>query len=119
MSSSQLRRFAQGLIRAYQLTFSALLGRHCRYLPTCSDYMDEAIGRHGLWVGGWMGLSRLCRCHPWGANGFDPVPSSVPPSARWYSPWRYGRWRAPLECTPVEALSQEGRLTHRAGADNP
>jgi putative membrane protein insertion efficiency factor len=105
MYSRWSRRFAHILIRAYQLTFSAVLGRHCRYLPTCSEYMDEAIGRHGVWPGGWMGLSRLCRCHPWGSSGFDPVPASLPPDARWHSPWRYGRWRAPLECAPVEATS--------------
>lgn len=86
------RRAARGLIRAYQLTVSGLLGRQCRYLPTCSDYMDEAIQRHGLWGGGWMGLSRVCRCHPLGDAGFDPVPAAPPPTARWFTPWRYGAW---------------------------
>ncbi len=87
------RLLAHGLIRAYQLTLSGVLGRQCRYLPTCSDYMDEAIGHHGLWAGGWMGTARLCRCHPFGGMGFDPVPEAVPPSSRWFAPWRYGRWR--------------------------
>ncbi len=82
------------LIRFYQLTFSALVGRQCRYLPSCSDYADEAIARYGLWAGSWMGAARLCRCHPWGGSGFDPVPSRRP-QARWYQPWRYGAWRAP------------------------
>ena len=50
------RRLAHAAIRAYQLTFSLLLGRRCRYLPTCSDYTDEAIARHGVWAGGWVGL---------------------------------------------------------------
>lgn len=86
-----IRFAAHVLIRAYQLTLSSLLGRRCRYLPTCSDYMDEAIGRHGLWAGGWMGTARLCRCHPWGGAGYDPV-RDVPGSARWFRPWRYGRW---------------------------
>ncbi|NND48876.1 MAG: membrane protein insertion efficiency factor YidD [Rhizobiales bacterium] len=86
------RALARGLIRFYRLTFSAILGRGCRYLPTCSDYADEAIGRYGLWAGGWMALARICRCNPWGASGHDPVPDSLPQSGRWYWPWGYGRW---------------------------
>ena len=86
------RTAAHLAIRFYQLTLSAVLGRQCRYLPTCSDYADEAIRRHGLWAGGWMGAARLCRCHPLGASGYDPVPE-VPEAARWYTPWRFGRWR--------------------------
>ena len=62
------------LIRAYQLTLSALAGRRCRYLPTCSDYAAEAIRKHGAWHGTAMGVARVCRCHPWGQSGFDPVP---------------------------------------------
>jgi uncharacterized protein len=88
------RRAAHGLIRFYQLTLSALLGRQCRYLPTCSHYADEAIGRHGLWAGGWMGAARFCRCNPWGGSGYDPAPAERPPGA-WWRPWRYGRWRTP------------------------
>jgi len=83
---------ARGLIRLYRYTFSAFMGRTCRYLPTCSDYTEEAIGRHGLWAGGWIGLARILRCGPWGASGIDPVPTELPPQARWYMPWRYGRW---------------------------
>ena len=86
------RRTAHRLIRAYQLTLSALVGRQCRHLPTCSTFTDEAIQRHGLWAGGWMGAARICRCHPWGTSGFDPVMDRLSPSARWYLPWRYGRW---------------------------
>jgi putative membrane protein insertion efficiency factor len=84
---------ARGLIRAYQLSFSMLVGRGCRHLPTCSAYMDEAIARHGLWAGGWVGLARLCRCHPLGTSGLDFVCERVPETSRWYLPWRYGRWR--------------------------
>jgi putative membrane protein insertion efficiency factor len=86
------RGCAHGAIRTYQLTLSGLAGRQCRYLPTCSDYADEAIQRHGLWCGGWMGLSRVCRCHPWSDAGFDPVPEAAPPGATWNRPWRYGHW---------------------------
>jgi len=87
------RRIGHALIRFYQLTFSLLIGRQCRYLPTCSAYTDEAIERYGLWAGGWIGLARICRCHPWGAAGFDPPPRSLPSRAAWMLPWRYGRWR--------------------------
>ena len=62
------------LIRTYQLTLSALMGRRCRYLPTCSDYARHAIEKHGAWRGFLLGLARVSRCHPWGGDGFDPVP---------------------------------------------
>jgi uncharacterized protein len=87
------RRMAQALIAAYRLTLSPLVGFECRHLPTCSSYASEAIGRHGLWPGGWMAFARLCRCHPLGTSGLDFVPRSLHPTARWYLPWRYGRWR--------------------------
>ena len=88
------RAAARGGIRAYQLTLSGFVGRQCRHLPTCSAYTDEAIARFGLWRGGWLGLSRICRCHPWGTSGFDPVPAVLDRAARWYTPWRYGTWTA-------------------------
>jgi uncharacterized protein len=84
---------ARGLIRAYRYTLSALVGFHCRHLPTCSAYADEAIGQFGLWAGGWMTLARLCRCQPFGTAGLDIVPAALPVHSRWYLPWRYGRWR--------------------------
>ena len=88
---------ARAALRGYKLTLSPLIGFHCRHLPTCSDYMDEAITRHGLWAGGWVGVARLCRCHPFGTAGIDRVPQELPKEGRWYSPWRYGRWRGPLD----------------------
>ena len=100
---SLTRQGAHLLIRFYQLTLSSLIGRQCRYLPSCSDYMDEAIQTHGLWAGGWMGLSRLCRCHPWGGSGYDPVRSDLPPGAGALRPWRYGQWRSKMSCEGVEA----------------
>lgn len=63
-----------GTIRLYQLTLSALIGRRCRYLPTCSEYASDAIRLHGAGRGTLMGFARACRCHPWGQSGFDPVP---------------------------------------------
>lgn len=80
-----------GLIRFYQLTVSAVLGRRCRYLPTCSDYAAQAIRLHGAWAGFWLGLARMSRCHPWGGEGFDPVPEDFP-AADWRA-WRHVTWR--------------------------
>lgn len=80
-------------IRAYQLTLSGIAGRQCRHWPTCSDYTSEAVARHGVWVGSWMGLARICRCGPLGTHGIDLVCEEVPREAAWYAPWRYGRWR--------------------------
>jgi hypothetical protein len=64
----------QGLIRIYQLLLSPLFPASCRYLPNCSNYAIEAIGRHGIIVGIGLAARRLARCHPWGSSGFDPVP---------------------------------------------
>jgi len=81
-----------GLIRIYRYTVSMILGRQCRYLPTCSEYTEDAIRTFGAWPGLWMGIARFSRCNPWGASGFDPIPDNLPETARWYKPWRYGRW---------------------------
>jgi uncharacterized protein len=87
------RRAARGLVTVYRYTFSPLVGFHCRHLPTCSAYADQALERFGLWAGGWMTLARLLRCHPWGTSGLDLVPEGLRPDAHWYLPWRYARWR--------------------------
>ncbi|UVO32257.1 membrane protein insertion efficiency factor YidD [Bradyrhizobium arachidis] len=87
------RRFGRALIWLYRHTLSPLVGYNCRHLPTCSAYGDEAIARYGLWAGGWMTLARLLRCNPLGTSGIDRVPEAAPQGARWYLPWRYGRWR--------------------------
>lgn len=64
----------RGLIRGYQLLISPLLPYSCRYLPSCSAYAAEAIAVHGPFKGGWLAFRRICRCHPWGGDGYDPVP---------------------------------------------
>ncbi|MBO0752596.1 MAG: membrane protein insertion efficiency factor YidD [Bradyrhizobiaceae bacterium] len=84
---------ARALIAAYRLMLSPLIGNACRHLPTCSQYADQAIERHGFWAGGWMTLARLLRCHPLGTSGLDFVARTPPANAKWYLPWRYGRWR--------------------------
>jgi hypothetical protein len=53
---------------------SPLLGARCRFVPSCSEYAEEAVQRHGLFRGGWMALLRLLRCHPLHPGGEDPVP---------------------------------------------
>lgn len=62
------------LIRLYQRGISPLMGSNCRFFPTCSQYTYEAVERYGAAQGTWMGLRRICRCHPWNPGGFDPVP---------------------------------------------
>jgi len=64
------------LIRVYQYAISPILGRSCRFLPSCSEYAVEALQTHGLLRGGWMAVRRVGRCHPWHAGGYDPVPPS-------------------------------------------
>ena len=60
--------------RAYKLTLSPWIGRQCRFLPTCSDYAAEALIVHGPVRGSYLAARRLCRCHPWGGSGYDPLP---------------------------------------------
>jgi hypothetical protein len=87
------RAVGRALVKVYRFGIAPLIGMNCRHLPTCSEYADEALDRYGLWAGGWMTLARLLRCHPWGTHGLDFVPQELPARARWYLPWRYGRWR--------------------------
>src|SRR6266851_367320 len=84
------RRAARGLVTVYRYTFSPLVGFHCRHLPTCSAYADQALER----------------CHPFGTSGLDVVADALPPDARWYAPWRYARWRGtnPGPPTPTSGL---------------
>ena len=62
------------IIKAYQITLSPFLGSNCRFQPTCSQYMIEAINQHGVLKGLSLGLSRISKCHPLGSKGYDPVP---------------------------------------------
>ena len=62
------------LIRFYQRFISPLTPPTCRFTPTCSQYTLEAIQKYGVLKGTWLGIKRICRCHPWGGSGYDPVP---------------------------------------------
>lgn len=69
-----MRRVLMFLIRVYQKTFSLVLPSSCRFYPSCSEYTYQAIEKYGAMRGGWMGVRRISRCHPWHPGGFDPVP---------------------------------------------
>ena len=82
-SGNPFRRFAAlvvrlpglgliGLVRLYQVTLSPLIGRQCRFHPTCSNYFIEAVKKYGAIRGAARGILRICRCHPWHPGGYDP-----------------------------------------------
>lgn len=73
--ASPAARMGRAVIRGYQRAFSPVMGKNCRYSPTCSQYAYEAISRFGLVRGTWMGMKRIGRCHPLADGGYDPVPS--------------------------------------------
>ena len=74
-----MRKVLLFLILIYQKGISPMMGPHCRYSPTCSQYTKEAILRYGAARGAWLGLKRVCRCNPFHPGGYDPVPDlSIP-----------------------------------------
>jgi len=70
------------IIRVYQLFLSPILGSSCRFEPTCSSYSYQAISRHGAIKGFWLSLKRISKCHPWGKEGYDPVPELQQPESK-------------------------------------
>ncbi|MGE4159874.1 MAG: membrane protein insertion efficiency factor YidD [Planctomycetota bacterium] len=80
MFSRAVMSLIQGLLRVYKWGISPLLGDRCRFEPSCSDYMGEALRVHGLVRGLWLGIRRICRCHPRGGWGPDPVPDPDSPT---------------------------------------
>jgi uncharacterized protein len=68
-----MRWFVVCALRAYQIVISPMLPSACRYYPTCSEYMRQAVQEYGVAKGMWMGLRRLSRCHPLHEGGYDPV----------------------------------------------
>lgn len=78
---------AVGVVRAWQLCMSPVIGPTCRFHPTCSHYAIEALRSHGLLRGGWLTIRRIARCHPWHPGGLDPVPPTADESRRHVSPY--------------------------------
>ncbi len=74
---SAMTRVLRALVRAYQ-TIRAGRPSPCRFLPSCSAYAVEALEVHGAGRGSWLAVRRICRCHPWGGHGWDPVPEPAP-----------------------------------------
>jgi putative membrane protein insertion efficiency factor len=81
-------RIYRGIISPVLTAVFTPLGFGCRFHPTCSQYAADAIRTHGASKGTWLAARRLCRCHPWGGSGYDPVPAAG-------SPWR-GELREPV-----------------------
>ncbi|MBI2707121.1 MAG: membrane protein insertion efficiency factor YidD [Proteobacteria bacterium] len=73
-----LHFFLKSLVYFYRGVISPLLRPRCRFLPTCSEYALDALNRYGPYKGSILALKRLCRCHPWGGHGFDPVREDEP-----------------------------------------
>ena len=74
MAYFAMKRILLGLIDAYRLLLSPILGPSCRFYPTCSAYAAEAIEKHGALRGAWLAVKRISKCHPWNPGGVDPVP---------------------------------------------
>lgn len=73
-----MTKLLQLLIKVYHATISPLLGSRCRFVPTCSEYASQALEEYGVSKGGYLAIKRICRCHPWGGSGHDPVPVKDP-----------------------------------------
>jgi putative membrane protein insertion efficiency factor len=69
-------------VRIYQYVISPITPASCRHIPTCSNYAIEALKTHGIFIGTYLSVKRILRCHPWGTHGFDPVP----PKNYWKKP---------------------------------
>ena len=70
---NKMKKIVLYLISIYQ-KISSLTPPRCRFYPTCSEYTKQAILKYGFFKGGWMGIKRICKCHPLNEGGYDPVP---------------------------------------------
>lgn len=68
-----MRRMLILIVLMYRATLGRVMGGQCRYVPTCSQYAIDALTKYGAARGSWMAIKRICRCHPWGGNGYDPA----------------------------------------------
>ena len=68
-----MRKLIVAILRFYKVMISPFLPSACRYYPSCSEYMRQAVEKHGVARGGWMGIKRVLRCHPFHSGGLDPV----------------------------------------------
>jgi len=68
-----MKHIAILFVRMYRLFLSPMLPPSCRFLPTCSDYAEEALKKYGTLKGGLLALKRIGKCHPWGGHGHDPL----------------------------------------------
>jgi len=71
----------EALIAGYRVILAPLLVGHCKFVPTCSEYMRQAVHEWGVLRGTWLGVKRLARCHPFSVGGIDPVPRRTPPAS--------------------------------------
>ena len=94
-----MRRLFVGLVRGYQLFFSAWVGAGCRFEPSCSAYAIEALQRHGALAGSGLTARRLLRCHPGCSGGCDPVPAQL---TAWAPGWLTRAATAPSPSLPTE-----------------
>ena len=81
-------------IFVYRYTLAWFAGGRCRHAPSCSEYAIDAINLNGPWRGFWLALSRFIRCRPGGTSGYDAAPDIRHEHHPFWTPWRYGRWRA-------------------------
>lgn len=78
-----MKKIAFWILKLYKHTLSKAIGRKCKYIPTCSMYMYDAIDKWGLIAGTVMGIARVIRCNPFSKGGFDPVPENFRGKAKW------------------------------------
>jgi putative membrane protein insertion efficiency factor len=69
-----MRSALLAVVRTYRWAVSPMLPRSCRFHPSCSEFAEQALTRHGAWRGSWLAARRVCRCGPWHPGGYDPVP---------------------------------------------
>jgi len=89
-----LKAVAKAPVYVYRYAISPIIGPRCRHLPTCSQYALDAIELNGAWLGGWLTVGRILRCHPWGTSGYDPAPDLKGSKIPVWAPWRAYRYRS-------------------------